>query len=284
MNRKKIFIIAILASFAFPTLALAASFNYAPMEQIPGFTTSGNFYSYISAVYKFGIWAVGVSALLMITIGGYMYIMSAANVASAEKAKEIITDAIIGLILALVSYLLLYEINPNLVKLRAPAVSPTASTAQGGTTTASGGTTTGGAGTPALCDGTCNQVNSACLNNSSSINSSILKSIVTGGEGCNKSVSSDGFGSCGYSQALPSIRTACGISGTPSETCVKIQNDVTLDINCAAWLIKNQSGKCGTTEISRVGCCYNGGPNNGDCHKNAWYGPKVTNYYKTCNL
>ncbi|KKR21829.1 MAG: hypothetical protein UT50_C0003G0010 [Candidatus Moranbacteria bacterium GW2011_GWA2_39_41] len=131
MKNKYSLSIVILVLLIFPALTLAASFNYAPMEQIPGFTPENNFYSYISAVYKFGIWAVGVSALLMITIGGYMYIMSAANVASAEKAKAVITDAIIGLILALVSYLLLYEINPNLVKLRAPAVSPTASTAPG---------------------------------------------------------------------------------------------------------------------------------------------------------
>ncbi|MDO8240577.1 MAG: hypothetical protein Q7T51_01135 [Candidatus Moranbacteria bacterium] len=102
----------------FPTITLAAlNLSYVPMEQIPGVDTGSNFYTYIAGVYKFGIWAVGVSALLMITIGGYMYIMSAANVVSAEKAKGVITDAIVGLILALVSFLLLYEINPNLVRL-----------------------------------------------------------------------------------------------------------------------------------------------------------------------
>jgi hypothetical protein len=48
-------------------------------------------------------------------VGGYMYITSAGNSASTGKAKETITDAIIGLLLALTSWLLLYTINPDLV-------------------------------------------------------------------------------------------------------------------------------------------------------------------------
>lgn len=100
-----------------PILATAASFNYVPMEKIPGFATSGNFCDYITTLYKFGIWAVGVTALLMITLGGYMYIMSAGNTAEAAKAKGVIYDAVFGLALAMLSYLILYEINPNLVQL-----------------------------------------------------------------------------------------------------------------------------------------------------------------------
>ena len=107
----------------------------------------------------------------------------------------------------------------------------------------------------------------------------VLKTILAGGEGCSSRVSDDGYGSCGYSQALPTIRTACGISGTNSETCTKIQADVQLDINCAAWLINSQSGSCPATDYFAAGCCYNGGPSNSDCHKNTSYGTKLTNFY-----
>ncbi|MDP1833832.1 MAG: transglycosylase SLT domain-containing protein [Candidatus Moranbacteria bacterium] len=102
-----------------PTLVLAGAFDYRPMEMIPGFEaeTVGNFYTYIGAVYKFGLWTVGICAMFMIGIGGYMYIISAGNSSSMTKAKGVIIDAIAGLILALVSFLILYEINPNLVKL-----------------------------------------------------------------------------------------------------------------------------------------------------------------------
>lgn len=96
------------------------AFNYTPMEKIPGFETEtvGNFYTYIQAVYKFGIWAVGIAALLMISIGGFMYITSAGNNTAMGKAKGVIADAVIGLVLALTAYLLLYIINPDLVKIK----------------------------------------------------------------------------------------------------------------------------------------------------------------------
>ena len=106
--------------FAFlmlPVASQAATFSYSPLEKIPGSDTVviTDFYTYVQAIYKFGIWAVGIAALLMITIGAYMYITSAGNNTSMEKAKSVISDAIIGLILALLAYLLLYVINPDLL-------------------------------------------------------------------------------------------------------------------------------------------------------------------------
>lgn len=109
--------IVISAFFTNSTIA-AGSFSYTPMEKIPGGEQAGSdFPSYVNSIYKFGIWAIGICAMLMIMIGGFMYITSAGNNASMGKAKGIITDAIIGLVMALMAYLILYEINPDLVKL-----------------------------------------------------------------------------------------------------------------------------------------------------------------------
>lgn len=94
------------------------SSSYEPMEEIPGFGRPSSFYDYAISIYKFGIGAVGICAMLMIMIGGYMYMASAGNNASMEKAKGVITDAIVGLILALSSYLILYVINPDLTKIK----------------------------------------------------------------------------------------------------------------------------------------------------------------------
>ncbi|HRZ94976.1 MAG TPA: hypothetical protein P5262_00175 [Candidatus Moranbacteria bacterium] len=101
----------------------SASFDYTPMEKIPGFDATGDFSTYVLAVYNFGIWTIGLSALLMIMIGGFMYITSAGNNASMEKAKGIITDAIIGVLMALSAYLILYVINPELVKIKTISMS-----------------------------------------------------------------------------------------------------------------------------------------------------------------
>jgi len=97
----------------------ATSTSYTPMEEIPGFGKPTDFPEYLMAVYKFGLWIVGLSAMLMILIGGYMYLTSAGNNAAMGTAKKIITDAIAGLILALVSWILLYAINPDLTIFKA---------------------------------------------------------------------------------------------------------------------------------------------------------------------
>lgn len=116
------------------------AFDYTPMEKIPGFESVGSdFPKYVVAIYKFGIWTIGIAGLLMITLGGFMYITSAGNTASMGKAKGYITDAIIGIIMALTAYLLLYTINPDLLTIKS------ISNSGGGGTGGGGGAGGGGA-------------------------------------------------------------------------------------------------------------------------------------------
>ena len=118
---KRIFfsILLVQLSFILPK-AVLASMNYTTLENIPGFESSQNLPAYIEAIYKFGIWTIGISAMLMIVIGGIMYITSAGNTSSTGKAKGIITDALIGIVMALCAWLILYVINPDLVKIKLP--------------------------------------------------------------------------------------------------------------------------------------------------------------------
>src|SRR3989339_1377455 len=113
--KTKFFIfLTLLLIFIFPWLIVsAANLDYTPMETLPGFEKTADFTVFISNLYKFGIWTVGICALIMIVIGGYLYAASGGNNASMEKAKTFITDAIVGLILALLAYLILYVINPE---------------------------------------------------------------------------------------------------------------------------------------------------------------------------
>lgn len=96
--------------------AFGQAFSYQPLEQIPGAqmaTTS--FPQYVQGIYKFGIWTVGLAALFMLSVGGFIYLSSGGNTATIGKAKTYIWDALIGLVLALLAYLILYVINPDLV-------------------------------------------------------------------------------------------------------------------------------------------------------------------------
>jgi len=108
-----------------PLQAFAANgTTYTPMENIPGFESEKtDLATYIVTIYKFGIWTIGIAALLMITLGGIMYVTSAGNNSSMQKAKGIISDALIGVIMALSSWLILYTINPDLLKVKLPDAS-----------------------------------------------------------------------------------------------------------------------------------------------------------------
>ncbi len=93
--------------------------KYHLLESIPGVgegCTVVEFPDYISKLYKFSFVAIALSALLMITIGGFYWLMSAGNQSVAGTAKKLITDALIGLGVALVSWLILNTINPDILK------------------------------------------------------------------------------------------------------------------------------------------------------------------------
>lgn len=218
MNKRK-FILAllVLGFFLLPILTSAQTFNYKPLEKIPGFEsqTTGDFYTYIGAVYKFGIWVVGICALLMIVLGGYMYIMSAGNTAGMDKAKGIITDAILGLILALASYLILYQINPALVQLHAPSAMTGGAPAAAPAAAPKGALATG-----------CNNYDSAFSSASGGDKNlkCLLIAIANAESNCNPNLTSP-QNACGLMQILP---------GTAGKSCAELLNDPNGSIQLAA--------------------------------------------------
>lgn len=84
----------------------------------------------LSAVYVFALSMVGISALIMLTLGGVKYMLAGDR--DPSSAKEMMKNAFIGLIIAFVAWLILYTINPDLVKTLelnlSPIGTPTAST------------------------------------------------------------------------------------------------------------------------------------------------------------
>jgi len=87
---------------------------------IAGKTIFKNLGDYIKTIY---IWVVGIGGLLasiMLIRGGFLYLTSAGSSQRVTDAKARIGGAILGLLLLLGSYTLLYTINPDLVQLRLP--------------------------------------------------------------------------------------------------------------------------------------------------------------------
>lgn len=74
-----------------------------------------SFPEYVSKLYIFAISTIGVAALLMITIGSGYYLVSAGNASTAQLGKTLIKDALLGVLIAFISYLLLYTLNPDIL-------------------------------------------------------------------------------------------------------------------------------------------------------------------------
>ncbi len=99
--------------------------TYKLLEKIPGSNydeaTSGKLNVYLQDIYNFAFWAIGIAVVFMLTIGGFLYLTSAGNTSRIGTAKTIIFDAFLGLILALVAWIFLNLINPDLVKMNLPS-------------------------------------------------------------------------------------------------------------------------------------------------------------------
>ncbi|MCW1929954.1 MAG: M15 family metallopeptidase [Candidatus Kerfeldbacteria bacterium] len=74
--------------------------------------------NYIGAVYTFVISAIGIVAAAMIMFNGLRWASAAGNSEQISSAKAGITSAVVGLILALGSYVILNTLNPAFVNLQ----------------------------------------------------------------------------------------------------------------------------------------------------------------------
>lgn len=71
---------------------------------------------FIRSVYSFALTAVGIVVFVRILYAGFLYLTAAGNMSKTSDAKNKIQNAIIGAILLFAAYLILYIINPDLVK------------------------------------------------------------------------------------------------------------------------------------------------------------------------
>ncbi len=92
--------------------------EYESKELIPGEAKgTTDLIEYLGMIYKFLLIIAPILAIVMIAIGAFLIMtLSAGNSSKIGDGKEIIKNAIIGLLIALFAWLGLYTINPDLVK------------------------------------------------------------------------------------------------------------------------------------------------------------------------
>ncbi|MEK7637084.1 MAG: hypothetical protein AAB402_01675 [Patescibacteria group bacterium] len=77
---------------------------------------------YIRAIYIYFVWVVGIVAVVMVMYGGIRWVSAAGNPGQIKEARDIIDNAVIGVLIALVSVVLLNIINPKLTQLAIPGL------------------------------------------------------------------------------------------------------------------------------------------------------------------
>ncbi len=89
--------------------------GYTLLEPLPGLGGPQTVASYVPVVIRLGIVLAALLAVVVIIIAGFMYITSAGNTGKLEKAKTLVFDAIIGLLIAVGYWLILQAINPAIL-------------------------------------------------------------------------------------------------------------------------------------------------------------------------
>lgn len=74
---------------------------------------------YINGIYNYALGVAGILAVIVLMIGGIIWLVSGGDMTKITQSKELIIGSITGLVLLLCSYVLLYQINPDLTKFKA---------------------------------------------------------------------------------------------------------------------------------------------------------------------
>ena len=118
---KSLYFLLLLVAFVAPVgflYALEAPTPLAPLPTPEGLpSTTNGLEKYVQTIFWMAIVAAGVLAVLMIAYGGVLYMVSEAPGMKSD-ARSKITGAIVGLILAASSVLILQTVNPDLLKFK----------------------------------------------------------------------------------------------------------------------------------------------------------------------
>ncbi len=72
---------------------------------------------YISGIYDYALSIAGILAAIMLMAGGVLWLVSGGDASKITQAKELIISSITGLIILASSYVILIQINPDLINL-----------------------------------------------------------------------------------------------------------------------------------------------------------------------
>jgi len=90
--------------------------NTANAASLPAFDSAQSLGGFISNIYSYAITIVGIAIFVRFLYAGFLYLTAAASPANISKARTMMLNAVVGAVLLFSAYLILYVINPDLVK------------------------------------------------------------------------------------------------------------------------------------------------------------------------
>jgi hypothetical protein len=86
------------------SLALIGSMGYLNIAHAKFGLFEEDFGKVLETIFNFAFGAAGVVFVVLFLVGGVQYLSSAGNEESSTKAKKLLIDAVIGLVIVVVSY------------------------------------------------------------------------------------------------------------------------------------------------------------------------------------
>ena len=80
---------------------------------------SSDLSAFVNGLFKFAITIGAMGAVIRLAYAGYLYMGQADMWSHKGQAKEIIGDVTLGVLLLLAIWLILYQVNPDILKLNA---------------------------------------------------------------------------------------------------------------------------------------------------------------------
>ena len=115
--KKNFFIILFFILFlALAGFATGTEIEYPSVPHAVAPTDSTTFPEYAKYLVNFSLTVSGIVALGVLVWAGFLYLTSAGNLSQMEDAKRKIIGSLLGLAIIIGSYVILYTINPQLVK------------------------------------------------------------------------------------------------------------------------------------------------------------------------
>ena len=109
--------ILLVASFMLPQAVLAAESASCAGDDLAKIFCEGSLSDSLNAAFQVAISVGAVLAMLRIGYAGWLYMGRDDMWSSKQAAKEVFSDAIIGLLILLAIYMILYQINPEILSL-----------------------------------------------------------------------------------------------------------------------------------------------------------------------